>query len=104
MHSGYTDSAIGDDERAGEGSLALSTLKRRKKEDQSLAVKMLLMYRKNLQLLVEESVCFLLVWDFERLYLGIGLSTTAQNNTFLLDCCCSSTYYARAQTLLRLRL
>lgn len=49
----------GDDDPDGGagGSLALATLKKRKtKAEQSTAVRMLLMYRKNLPLLLEESV------------------------------------------------
>jgi zinc finger HIT domain-containing protein 1 len=56
LQTGFADAAA---EQTNEGSMALATLKKRKgKADQSVAVKMLLMYRKNLSLLVEESVRF----------------------------------------------
>lgn len=54
-HSAFHSEA--GDEGGNTGSLALGTLKKRKnKADQSMAVRVLLMYRKNLNLLVDESV------------------------------------------------
>lgn len=47
-----------NEENQGETSLALgSSTKRKRKENRTMAVKTLLMYRKNLNTLIEESVC-----------------------------------------------
>jgi len=59
FHSGFPeDNDLADTgDGKSQGSLALATLKKRKnKADQSMAVRVLLMYRKNLSLLLEESV------------------------------------------------
>ena len=103
-HSAFHSEA-GDE--GNQGSLALGTLKKRKnKADQSMAVRVLLMYRKNLNLLVDESVSPSLLLHIVVLSMldNTGSGKSVSSHAFVPHCCCTGAICTCCTVMLGLRL